>query len=140
MLRNYGSEKKYYNEMVGFNKRLDELQAAFLRVKLPYLMEWTKQRQFIADQYLEGLEGVGDLILPVTQIEAKHVYHLFVIRTNERDALSQFLNDSGIGTLIHYPVHRTCRRAIRALDTKKAIFRLQRSWLTHCLACQFGQG
>ena len=104
MLRNYGSEIKYHNEVIGYNKRLDEMQAAFLSVKLKHLETWTASRQAIAEQYLKGLEGVGDLILPVTQHNATHVYHLFVIRTTYRDDLAKYLNENGIGTLIHYPI------------------------------------
>ena len=104
MLRNYGSEVKYHNEVLGYNKRLDEMQAAFLSVKLKHLESWTVLRQAIAHQYLDGLQGVGDLILPVTEAGATHVYHLFVIQTNHRDALAKFLTENGIGTLIHYPI------------------------------------
>ncbi len=103
-LRNYGSEVKYYNRDIGFNKRLDEIQAAFLRVKLPHLNAWTTDRQRIAAHYLAGLAGVGDLTLPNTAEGATHVYHLFVVRTSHREALQAHLRESGIGTLIHYPV------------------------------------
>jgi len=104
MLRNYGSEIKYHNEIIGYNKRLDEIQAAFLSVKLKHLEAWTSSRQAIAEKYLEGLEGVGDLVLPVTQANATHVFHLFVVRTNCRDELAAYLKGQGIGTLIHYPI------------------------------------
>lgn len=103
-LRNYGSEKKYYNEEIGYNMRLDELQAALLTVKLKYLCEWTKQRQQIAAWYNESLKGVGDLILPKVASNATHVYHLYVVRTNKRAALQKYLSENGVGTLIHYPV------------------------------------
>jgi dTDP-4-amino-4,6-dideoxygalactose transaminase len=76
MLRNYGSVKKYHHEVIGYNQRLDELQAAFLRVKLRYLQDWTSQRQAIALQYNELLKDVGDLIVPYVAPEATHVYHL----------------------------------------------------------------
>jgi len=104
VLSNYGSQKKYYNEVVGHNNRLDEMQAALLRVKLPHLNEWTAQRQAIASAYLDGLQGIGDLVLPATHPDSTHVYHLFVVRTTRRDELAQHLNERGIGTLIHYPV------------------------------------
>jgi dTDP-4-amino-4,6-dideoxygalactose transaminase len=103
-LRNYGSQKKYYNEVIGHNSRLDELQAAVLSVKLPHLVEWTKQRQAVAALYDQHLSGLGDLILPAVATGATHVYHLYVIRTLHRDALQQHLQDESIGTLIHYPV------------------------------------
>ena len=83
-LRNYGSQKKYHNEIIGYNMRLDECQAAFLSVKLNYLDEWTRQRQAIAQLYRKALSDIGDLTLPETVDGASHVYHLFVIRTNKR--------------------------------------------------------
>jgi dTDP-4-amino-4,6-dideoxygalactose transaminase len=122
VLGNYGSQKKYYNEVVGYNNRLDELQAAFLRVKLPYLDEWTAQRQSIAATYLEGLKGIGDLVLPVTQADCSHVYHLFVIRTRYRDALAAYLNEHGIGTMIHYPVAPHMQECYQFLGHKKGDF------------------
>ncbi|QIL77234.1 DegT/DnrJ/EryC1/StrS family aminotransferase [Hymenobacter sp. HDW8] len=103
-LRNYGSQKKYYNEVIGYNSRLDELQAAVLNVKLPYLHTWTHQRCTVAALYNQHLAGLGDLILPVTAVGASHVYHLYVVRTAHRDALQHYLQEHGIGTLIHYPV------------------------------------
>ncbi|MDF7810179.1 DegT/DnrJ/EryC1/StrS family aminotransferase [Hymenobacter sp. YC55] len=103
-LRNYGSQQKYYNEVIGHNSRLDELQAAVLRVKLTYLPIWTQQRQEVARLYDQHLAGLGDLILPTVAAGANHVYHLYVVRTQFRDALQQHLTKYGIGTLIHYPV------------------------------------
>ena len=103
-LRNYGSQKKYYNEVIGHNSRLDELQAAVLSVKLPKLMAWTRQRQQAAHLYDQHLAGLGDLVLPAVAEGATHVYHLYVVRTAQRDALQQHLTEAGIGTLIHYPV------------------------------------
>jgi dTDP-4-amino-4,6-dideoxygalactose transaminase len=102
--RNYGSNQKYYNEVIGGNMRLDELQAAFLRVKLKKLAAWTHERQAIAQRYNEQLQGLGDLVLPYVHPLATHSYHLYVIRTHKRDALQAHLQKSGIGTLIHYPV------------------------------------
>ena len=103
-LRNYGSQKKYYNEVIGHNSRLDEIQAAVLSVKLPKLMGWTQQRQQVAQQYDQQLAGLGDLVLPAVAEGATHVYHLYVVRSAQRDALQQHLTEQGIGTLIHYPV------------------------------------
>jgi dTDP-4-amino-4,6-dideoxygalactose transaminase len=103
-LRNYGSQQKYYNEVIGHNSRLDELQAAVLRIKLARLPEWTAQRQTIATLYNQHLAGIADLVLPVVATGATHVYHLYVVRTPQRDALQQHLTQSAIGTLIHYPV------------------------------------
>lgn len=103
-LRNYGSQKKYYNEVIGYNSRLDEMQAAVLSVKLPYLPEWTRQRQTVAALYDAHLAGVGDLQLPAVATGCTHVYHLYVVRTTHRASLQQHLTEQGIGTLIHYPV------------------------------------
>lgn len=104
MLRNYGSHTKYHNEVIGYNMRLDELQAAFLSVKLKYLENWTKERELIAGWYFEGLRGVGDIILPCIHSQATCVYHLFVIRTESRNELMKYLGEHGIGTMIHYPI------------------------------------
>lgn len=103
VLRNYGSRVKYVNEVKGFNSRLDPIQAAVLRVKLRVLDEWNGRRREIAQRYLEGLAGSG-LMLPQVPEWAEPVWHLFVVRHPERDALVKRLNEAGVGTLIHYPV------------------------------------
>lgn len=104
VLRNYGSRKKYYNEIKGHNSRLDPLQAAFLRVKLMHLDEWNERRRLIADYYLKQLSGIPGLTLPQIALNATHVWHLFVISVPERDQLRTRLEQHGIETLIHYPV------------------------------------
>ena len=103
-LRNYGSRVKYENRYRGFNSRLDELQAAFLRVKLRRLDEWNQRRAKQAASYLEGLRAVPNLILPETPEWAEPVWHLFVVRHPRRDRLQQHLRAAGIETLIHYPI------------------------------------
>ena len=103
MLRNYGSRVKYVNEVKGFNSRLDPLQAAVLGVKLRYLDEWNERRKVIAAQYLQGLADTG-LLLPQVLGWADPVWHLFVVRHPQRDALAQRLAEAGVGTLIHYPI------------------------------------
>ncbi|AKD01953.1 DegT/DnrJ/EryC1/StrS family aminotransferase [Pontibacter korlensis] len=122
ILRNYGSKIKYSNEIIGHNMRLDELQAAFLNVKLEYLKEWTAQRQQIAEWYNEELEGIDGLVLPYVHPDATHVCHLYVIRTKERANLQKFLNDKGIGTLIHYPIPPHLQKAYAKLGYKKGDF------------------
>jgi dTDP-4-amino-4,6-dideoxygalactose transaminase len=102
-LRNYGSETKYQNEYVGVNSRLDELQAAFLNVKLPNLDIENNVRKAIAKRYLSEIKN-DKIILPFWDLSNNHVFHLFVIRTNKRDELQQYLLDNGIQTVIHYPV------------------------------------
>ena len=103
MLRNYGSDRKYHHELKGFNSRLDELQAAFLREKLKMLDRWNIHRRHIADRYRTGLANTG-LHLPIIPSWAEPVWHLFVVRTEKRDALSTALAKRGIATMIHYPV------------------------------------
>ena len=103
-LRNYGSKKKYYNECKGYNSRLDELQAAFLRVKLKKLDEWNERRRAVTARYRAGFDGSSGLTLPCVPAWAEPVWHLFVVRHPNRDGLQQGLTDAGIGTLIHYPV------------------------------------
>ena len=122
VLKNYGSQKKYYNEVVGYNKRLDELQAALLRVKLKSLDGWTKMRQELAVQYDEMLDGVGDLILPSIQPGSSHVYHLYVIQSDARDELQQFLSKHNVGTLIHYPVPPYLQQCYSSLNLSKGAF------------------
>lgn len=104
VLRNYGSRVKYYNEIKGFNSRLDPLQAALLRVKLKCLDKWNEHRKDLASRYLEELSEISDLGLAIVPEGIDPVWHLFVIRHLERNRLQQYLNGKGIGTLIHYPV------------------------------------
>lgn len=104
ILRNYGAEEKYLHTQIGFNMRMDECQAAFLSVKLKYLMQWTEKKREIAAWYDSRLRGVGDVVTPYVQPGAYHVYHLYVIRTAQRDELQKHLGSQGISTLIHYPV------------------------------------
>lgn len=103
VLRNYGSRLKYTNEVQGMNSRLDPLQAAVLREKLRVLDEWNDRRRRMASQYLNALAGTG-LTLPAVPSWAEPVWHLFVVRHPQRDAIQQQLNAAGIGTLIHYPI------------------------------------
>ena len=103
VLGNYGSRNKYHNEVKGFNSRLDELQAAFLRVKLVKLDEWNSRRKVLAESYLEGLKDSG-LGLPHVPEWADPVWHLFVIRSASRERLQRVLQDSSISSMIHYPI------------------------------------
>lgn len=121
-LRNYGSHQKYYNEVIGYNSRLDELQAAILKVKLAYMQEWTLERQQIGAWYQERLRGIDDLVLPQTALGASHVYHIFSVRSQQRDALQQYLTQKGIGTLIHYPVPPHLQKAYVDLGYQKGDF------------------
>lgn len=120
MLRNYGSKQKYYNEVKGYNSRLDPLQAAFLRVKLKCLDKWNNRRAEIAACYLKNLDGVSDLILPFVSEETNPVWHLFVLRHPQRDALQKYLEKAGISIVIHYPVPPHLSEAYTDLNLKKA--------------------
>ena len=102
-MRNYGSDQKYYNELIGYNSRLDELQAAFLNCKLSYLNDDNAKRRTIAHRYLTEIKN-DKIILPSYGNIEDHVFHLFVIRCEERDQLQNYLEQNGIQTLIHYPI------------------------------------
>jgi dTDP-4-amino-4,6-dideoxygalactose transaminase len=103
VLRNYGSRVRYFNEEIGCNSRLDELQAALLRVKLRKLDDWNARRAVLAQLYLDHLDG-GKYILPFVPDWAKPVWHLFVIRNQQRDVLHRYLEKNGVQTIIHYPI------------------------------------
>jgi dTDP-4-amino-4,6-dideoxygalactose transaminase len=122
-LRNYGSRVKYHNSHKGFNSRLDEMQAALLRVKLKRLNEWNARRSKVAESYLERLEGSG-LILPVVSEGVEAVWHQFVIRSDRRDDLQKHLAGAGIGTLIHYPVPPHLQAAYGEMDLAEGSFPL----------------
>ncbi|MCG2611009.1 DegT/DnrJ/EryC1/StrS family aminotransferase [Flavobacterium sp. SM15] len=102
-LSNYGSQKKYYNDYIGYNSRLDELQAAFLRVKLPDVQQENDKRRAVANRYLSEIKN-DKIVLPYYDGSDNHVFHLFVIRTKNREELQDYLSERGIQTLIHYPV------------------------------------
>jgi dTDP-4-amino-4,6-dideoxygalactose transaminase len=121
-LRNYGSSQKYKHDLIGHNMRLDELQAAFLSVKLRHLPAWTAERQQIAAWYTAGLKDVGEVITPAIHSNATHVYHLYVIRTKRRDELQEYLKEKGIGTLIHYPIPPHLQEAYRNLGYNRGDF------------------
>lgn len=101
-LRNYGSKKKYYNKYIGLNSRLDELQAAFLNVKLPFLDKIANHKIKLAEMYNKGL--TDNVIKPIFLNNDSHVFHIYNIRTNKRDELKKFLLEAGIHTEVHYPV------------------------------------
>jgi dTDP-4-amino-4,6-dideoxygalactose transaminase len=139
-LRNYGSQKKYYNDVIGFNMRLDECQAGFLSIKLKYLNEWTKQRQEIAGWYNKALKGIDDLILPSVRENATHVYHIYIVRTTQRDQLQKYLSDNGIGTFIHYPIPPHLQKAYQFLGFKKGDFPIAEEIADTCLSLPIWPG
>jgi dTDP-4-amino-4,6-dideoxygalactose transaminase len=116
-LRNYGSHEKYKNLYKGMNSRLDEIQAAMLRVKLRYLDKEIQSRQSVAKAYIQGIKN--PLIqLPVVEDQCAHVWHLFVIKTYQRKRFVQFLIDNGIQTLVHYPIPPHKQRAYQELNNQ----------------------
>jgi dTDP-4-amino-4,6-dideoxygalactose transaminase len=123
-LRNYGSKKKYYNEVRGYNSRLDEMQAALLRVKLNVLDQWNQRRAKVAQRYLKEIKSDRGLILPFVPDWAEPVWHLFVVRHPQRDELQRKLNAAGIGTLIHYPVPAHLSGAYADAGWKRGAFPL----------------
>lgn len=139
MYRNYGSEKRYYNKVVGANSRLDELQAGLLRVKLSHLDELTGERKAIAERYRKEI-GNPKLILPKIREGADHVWHQFVIRCNERDKLIAYLNEREIGTLIHYPIPPHLSEAYAYLGWKKGAFPITEQYADSILSIPMYNG
>ncbi len=121
IFRNYGSEKRYYNKVVGANSRLDELQAGLLRVRLSHLSELTDERVRLAERYSNGIIN-SKLKLPQTARGASSVWHQYVVQCEERDALVQYLTDRGINTLIHYPIPPHLSEAYRYLHHNEGDF------------------
>ena len=111
-LSNYGSIKKYHHIYKGINSRLDEVQAGFLRIKLRHLDEYTKARQDIATKYLKEIKN-EKIILPKIGKDRTHVWHIFAIRCKTRDDLQKYLEENGIGTVIHYPISIAKQKAYR---------------------------
>lgn len=125
MLRAHGSNKKYFHQIEGRNSRLDELQAAILRVKLKHLPEWNKARVKYAALYGAGFKKYGleeKIVLPKQMQDRLHIYHLYCIRTEKRDELKKFLQAKGIATAIHYPLSIHLQEAYRYLGYKEGDF------------------
>ena len=137
VLRNYGSRVKYVNEVQGYNSRLDPLQAAILRVKLAYLDEWNDRRRAIAARYQHGQAGCG-LTLPHVPDWAEPVWHLYVVQHPQRDALQKKLDESGIGTLIHYPIPPHLQQAYEHSGCEQGAFPLAERMADHVLSLPIG--
>lgn len=118
IFRNYGSEKRYYNKVVGANSRLDELQAGLLRVRLSHMEELEQDKCKICQRYLVELKH-DDIVLPAIREKATHIWHQFVIRTERRQELIDYLTEKGIGTIIHYPIPPHLSEAYRYLGVPK---------------------
>ena len=120
MIANHGRTEKYNHEFEGRNSRLDALQAAILSAKLKYLESWTNRRIEIAEIYRRELSGIADLTLPITSVGSRHVFHLYVVRTRQRNALQSFLKQAGIETGIHYPIALTRLNAYQSVNQATA--------------------
>ncbi len=127
MFGNYGSKVKYYHDVKGYNSRLDEFQAAFLRVKLAHLDEWNQRRQQIAAFYLRNLADLPGLILPHVPDWASPVWHIFTVLHSDRGRLQEYLKEKGVGTLIHYPVPPHLANAYQELGFSEGDFPLSES-------------
>ena len=139
MLRNYGSEIKYHNKLEGVNSRLDEMQAALLRVKLSHLDELNAERKNIADKFLTGIKNPR-LILPSTCADSEHVYHQFVIHTEKRDDFKQYLEDNGIKTVIHYPIPPHLAECYEWLGYKRGDFPITEKYSDEVLSLPMFNG
>ncbi len=138
VLRNYGSRVKYVNIERGYNSRLDELQAAFLRAKLPRLDAWNERRRAIAARYTDKLEGIPGLGLPRAPQWAEPVWHLYVVRTGRRAELVKALDKAGIGTLIHYPIPPHLQQAYADLHWPAGTFPLAETLAETVLSLPMG--
>lgn len=121
MLRNYGQEKRYYHKIIGFNSRLDDLQAAILTVKIKYLDKWNNRRRQIADIYTSSITNSA-IVKPVEMPYNRHVFHLYVIRHPQRDSLQSYLESNGVKTVIHYPIPIHLQQAYSFLGLVEGCF------------------
>ena len=137
LLRNYGSRVKYVNEIIGSNSRLDEIQAAVLRVKLPLLLEWNDRRRRVAQRYLSRLADLP-IVLPKVAAAGGHAWHLFVIRSGERDRLQQHLMERGVQTLLHYPIPPHLQDAYSRLGLGEGALPIAEAIHRECLSLPIG--
>ncbi|MCM1440158.1 MAG: DegT/DnrJ/EryC1/StrS family aminotransferase [Roseburia sp.] len=139
VFRNYGSEKRYYNKVVGANSRLDELQAGLLRVRMAHMEEITEEKRRIAARYTEGIKS--KLIqLPQVRQGADSVWHQYVIRCAKRESLIEYLNDKKIGTIIHYPIPPHLSEAYQYLGFKKGDFPITETYAEQVLSLPIYNG
>lgn len=138
-LRNYGSGKKYHNELCGINSRLDEMQAALLRVKLTHLEELINQRKHYSDRYLAEITN-PKIVLPKVRDGATHVWHLFVIRCEQRDELHAYLADKGIYAQIHYPIPPHLQKCYAYMGYHEGDFPITEEFANTVLSLPFYNG
>jgi dTDP-4-amino-4,6-dideoxygalactose transaminase len=139
VFRNYGSEKRYYNKIVGANSRLDELQAGLLRIRLRHVEECEEERRRIAGRYLEEIRNPR-LLLPGVQEGATAVWHQFVVRCEERDALMNYLAEREIGTIIHYPIPPHLSEAYQYLGYTRGAFPITEKYADQVLSLPMYNG
>jgi dTDP-4-amino-4,6-dideoxygalactose transaminase len=137
LLRNYGSRQKYLNEEPGVNSRLDPIQAAVLRIKLGVLDEWTERRRAVATAYTVGM-AQSDVILPHVPDWADPAWHLYVVRTSDREALQDRMTEAGIGTLIHYPIPPHMQKAYTDMEIMPEALPLARDSASEVLSLPMG--
>ena len=137
MLANYGAQKKYEHAIQGVNSRLDEIQAALLRVKLNVLKTWNSRRKVVAGRYLDGLSDTG-LVLPCVPHWADHVWHQFVIRTPHRDDLQRMLHGIGVDTMVHYPVPPHLQKAYTSFGYARGDFPITERMANEVLSLPVG--
>ncbi len=133
MLRDHGQAQKYYHEIEGYNGRLDAIQAGILRVKLAHLETWNRQRREVAGKYHDLFKNTEGITLPYEPITGKAVYHLFVLRVNNRESLKAYLAQQGIGTGIHYPIPLHLQKAYACLNYRPGDFRVAENVATEVL-------
>lgn len=136
LLRNYGSREKYHNELQGYNRRLDALQAAFLKVKLPHLDNWNKKRRQIAERYQTEFTNISEIITP--ELVENSVNHQYVIRLQNRDEYQQKLAKMGVPTLIHYPIPPHLSEAYKNLGYKIGDFPITEKLANEILSLPIG--
>lgn len=137
--RNYGSEKRYYNKVVGANSRLDEMQAGFLRVRLPYLDIMNAEKEKIAKRYTEEIKN-SKIVLPKIRENATAVWHQYVVRCEERDRLIEYLNEKGVGTIIHYPIPPHLSEAYQSLGHKEGFLPITEKYANTVLSIPMYNG
>lgn len=139
VLRNYGSEKRYYNKVIGVNSRLDEMQAGLLRVRLSHVEEMMKEKIALGERYAAEISN-PHLVLPKVRENCTHVYHQFVLRCRERDKLISYLNDYKIGTIIHYPIPPHLAEGYAYLGHKEGEFPITEQYANEVLSIPIYNG
>jgi dTDP-4-amino-4,6-dideoxygalactose transaminase len=134
LMRNHGSESKYRHTMLGHNYRMEGIQGAILNVKLKYLADWTERRRRVAAKYCDLLKDVDGIRLPTEMKYAKHVYHLFVIQSDDRDILQEQLTNDGVSTGLHYPIPLHLQPCFSYLQYREGDFPIAETIARHCLS------